>query len=286
MDAAAFTAMKAAWIAARDAYEHVEGATAPVFPDIDVSIDERYDGFLATLGTAGDSDLFDNQGVTGLHAFERIMYSDVTPASVVTFEKSLPGYVVASYPTTEAQATEMKTKLLGRIVTDAQTLLDGWTPAMINVSDAFQGLIGLVNEQQEKVNLAASGAEESRYSQRTMADLRSNLDGTTSIYELFRGWLKSKPATGGVPSGTDVDASIEAGFDTLKALYATVPGDAIPQPPATWSAEAPSAADLQTPFGMLYTQIHAAVDPSKPDSIVSHMNQGAQLLGIPGFTDP
>ena len=180
----------------------------------------------------------------------------------------------------------MKTKLLGRIVTDAQTLLDGWTPAMINVSDAFQGLIGLVNEQQEKVNLAASGAEESRYSQRTMADLRSNLDGTTSIYELFRPWLKSKPATGGVPSGTDVDASIEAGFDTLKALYATVPGDAIPQPPATWSAEAPSAADLKTPFGMLYSQIHAAVNPAKPDSIVSHMNQGAQLLGIPGFTDP
>jgi iron uptake system component EfeO len=142
-----------------------------------------------------------------------------------------------------------------------------------------------MNEQQEKVNKAASGEEESRYSQRTMADLRSNLDGTTKIYELFRPWLQSKPAAGGMPSGADVDASVTAGFADLKTFYASVPGDAIPQPPATWSAENPSAADLQTPFGQLYEKIHHAVDPKTDGSLVVEMNDGATLLGIPVFTE-
>jgi iron uptake system component EfeO len=283
MDAQALTAMKTAWVAARSAYEHVEGATAPVYPDLDVSLDERYDGFLAALGPQGDADLFDDQGVTGMHAIERILYVDVTPAPVVAFEKTLPGYMPAAWPATEAQAAEFKTKLCARLVTDAKTLLDGWTPAHIDVSGAFQGLIGLVNEQQEKVNKAATGEEESRYSQHTMADLRDNLDGTTTIYDLFGSWLVSKPAVGAIPSGADVDASITTGFAGLAAVYGTVQGDAIPQPPATWSAETPSAADLATPFGQLYTKVHDAVDPTKPDSIVSHMNDGAQLLGIPGF---
>src|SRR5689334_17277045 len=45
-DKAAIDAMIAAWQRARTAYEHTEGALAPIFPDVDVSIDERYDGFL------------------------------------------------------------------------------------------------------------------------------------------------------------------------------------------------------------------------------------------------
>jgi iron uptake system component EfeO len=285
MDAQAFTDMKAAWIMARDGYEHVEGATAPVYPELDVSMDERYDGFLATLGPTGDADLFDDQGVTGMHAIERILYADVEPMRVITFEESLPGYVAAAWPATEAQATEFKTKLCVKLVTDAQTLLSGWTAPNIDISGAFEGLVGLVNEQQEKVNLAASGEEESRYSQRTMADLRSNLDGTTTIYALFSDWLKSKPATSTLPAGTDIDAAITAGFGKLDTLYMTVPGDAIPQPPATWSAEMPSATDLATPFGMLYEQIHAAVDPKMAGSLVVEMNDGATLLNIPVFTE-
>ena len=285
MDAQALMDMKTAWMSARDAYEHVEGATAPIYSDLDVSMDERYDGFLATMGATGDTDLFDDQGVTGMHAMERILYVDVTPASVVTFEQTLPGYKAAAWPATEAEAAEFKNKLCAKLVSDAQTLLDGWTPAKIDISGAFQGLVGLVNEQQEKVNKAATGEEESRYSQRTMADLRSNLDGTTTIYALFRDWLKSKPATGGVASGTDIDTAIMAGFSNLNTVYTGVQGDAIPQPPATWSAEAPSDADKQTPFGMLYEQVHGAVDPKKDGSLVVEMNDGATLLGIPVFTE-
>jgi iron uptake system component EfeO len=285
MDAAAIAEMKAAWVRARAAYEHVEGATAPIFPDVDVAIDERYDGFLATLGAGGDPNPFDGHGVTGMHAIERILYADTIPAGVITFESTLPGYKAAALPATEQEAAAFKSELCGRLVDDTKGLLDAWTPAKIDISGAFQGLIGLVNEQQEKVNKASTNEEESRYSQRTMADLRANLAGTQAIYGLFRGWLTRQPASGPIPSGSDVDVSITVGLSALGTLYDTVPGDAIPQPPETWRAEHPSDADLDTPFGKLYTAVHDAVDPQQPDSMVSVMNQGAQLLGLPGFAE-
>ena len=140
-----------------------------------------------------------------------------------------------------------------------------------------------MNEQQEKVNKAATGEEESRYAQRTMADLRANLDGTTADLRAVPRWLKTKPANGALPSGTDVDASITAGFHDLETLYGMISGDAIPPPPATWSAEEPSPGDLATPFGMLYQAVQRRGRPDEPDSVVGQMNQAAMLLGIPGF---
>ena len=289
VDAAAITAMKAAWVRARTAYEHVEGATAPIFPEIDVAIDERYDGFLADLKGAGDPDPFDGVGITGMHAIERILYSqpsDMVPASVVELEASLPGYAPAAFPATAEQAASFKAGLCGQLVTDTKRLLDQWTPQEIDVSGAFTGLVGLMNEQKEKVTKASTGEEESRYSQHTMADLRANLEGTKKIYALFSDWLKSRPASATTPGGMTgamIDAAIGAGFAQLAAVYATVAGDAIPAPPVTWSAEAPTPADLQSPFGMLYTATNQAVDPAGPGSIVSLMNEGADLLGIPVF---
>lgn len=286
LDAPAIAAMKTAWIRARKAYEHVEGATAPLFTQIDISIDERYDGFLASLGPAGDPDPFDGAGVTGMHAIERILYADVIPPGVTTFEATIAGYAPAAFPATEAQAAEFKNSLCAKLVTDARSLLDQWTPQQIDVDGAFQGLVGLMNEQQEKVNKAASGEEESRYSQRTMADLRANLEGTKKIYELFSDWLRSKAATMTVPtSGVQIDGAIEAGFTSLGGVYAAVTGDAIPPPPPTWAAEAPSPADLLTPFGTLYEAVHAAADPTTPGSVAYQMNEGALLLDIPVFSE-
>ena len=95
-DAAAVNAMKTQWAAARSAYEQVEGAIAVLFPDYDVSTDERYDGFLADTGP--DADLFDGTGVTGVHAIERILWAGHAPADVVAFESTLTGYVAASFP--------------------------------------------------------------------------------------------------------------------------------------------------------------------------------------------
>ncbi|HEY4106200.1 MAG TPA: imelysin family protein [Polyangiaceae bacterium] len=157
-DQAAFEATQAAWKQARTAYEHTEGALAPIFPNIDVLIDARYDDYLAAL-PQGDTDLFDDQSVTGLHGAERILFADVIPERVVTFESTLVGYEPASFPTTAEQANEFKTLLLNKIIADATTLETQWTPAEIDLNGAFNGLVSLTNEQREKVNNAATGEE-------------------------------------------------------------------------------------------------------------------------------
>ena len=279
-DAAAIAAMKTAWIRARAAYENVEGALAPLFPDLDLSIDARYDDFMTMLAAqGGDPDLFDGTGVTGMHAVERILYADVTPPRVVDFERSLPGYVPAAFPGTAAEAAAFKTGLCAKLVADAEELSAQWTPADIDEAIAFQGLISLMNEQREKVQKAAGGEEESRYSQRTMADLRDNLTGTKVAYAFFRPWIATKA------TGRPYDRPQDRGRLRRRSTARTpaVHGDSIPVPPATWSAESPSPADLRTPFGQLYTVVHEAVDPTIDGSVVSQMNDAATSLGFPTF---
>ncbi|NOU30311.1 MAG: EfeM/EfeO family lipoprotein [Polyangiaceae bacterium] len=283
-DAAAITQMRAAWTRARTAYEHIEGAVAPLFPDLDLVLDARYDDFLGELKSkGGDADLFDDQGVTGLHAVERILWSDSIPARVVEFEKAQPGYLPAAYPKTEQEAVAFKTKLCARVVADAKSLRAQWVPQRIDLGGAFQGLVSLMNEQREKVNKASTNTEESRYSQRTMADIRGNLEGTQKIYALFQPWLASKQSADATKDGKATDAAIADGFRKLGALYAGTTGDAIPQPPTSWSAESPSPADLESPFGKLYTGVKAAADPDAKGSIVGEMNRAADILGFPEF---
>ena len=279
-DAAAITTMKDAWRRARIAYEHIEGAVAPLFPDVDAAIDARYDDFLSQLASqGGDSDLFDDKGVTGMHAVERILYVDTTPSYVVDFEKVLSGYKPAARPATEQEAAEFKTKLCARLVTDTKTLVDQWTPATIDIATAYAGLVALMTEQREKVNKAATGEEESRYSQLTLADIHGNLDGTRTAYALFEPWILAR-------GGSMQDMAIKAGFDALQVAYDANMGDAIPQPPPTWSAEQPSAADLMSPFGKLYTSVRAAADPNNTASVVSEMDSAADLLGFKRFKTP
>lgn len=272
-DAGAILASRGHWYTARSAYERIEGAIAPLFPDVDFAIDGRYDDFLAELGAAGDPDAFDGTGVTGMHAVERILFSDVTPARVVGFEETLPGYLPARFPGTSAEAAETKSGLVAQLSADVTTLRDQWTPVHIHPFIALQGLTALMNEQAEKVRKAASNEEESRYAQRTMTDIRDNLAGTRAAFALFEPWIQAKSG------GADVVTDVHAGFDALGAAYDAVSGDAFPEPPVTWSSENPSAADLSTSFGVLFVAVTAAVDPKDPKSVVSRMEDGAALIG-------
>jgi iron uptake system component EfeO len=279
-DRPAIAAMTAAWLEARAAYERTEGALAPVFPDIDAAIDARYEDFIES---GADTDLFDDQGVTGMHAIERILFANAMPSAVVTVEESLPGYVPAAWPATAEEAAEFKNKLAAQLVIDTATLQAQWKSVWKTqkffLQDAFGGLISLMNEQREKVNKAASEEEESRYAQRTMADIRDNLAGTRAAYQVFRAWVKSKDG------GAELDAEVESAFEALEDVYATVDGDAFPPIPEGWSSETPSAADLETPFGKLFTTVHEAVDPNRAGSAVDAMNRVARLLGFPEYQE-
>ena len=282
MDAAALQNMRAAWTRARTSYEHIEGAVAPLFPDLDVAADERYEKFIEKLAPTGDQNLFDGTGCTGMHAVERVLFADVTPQSVLDAEKVRPGYKAAAFPATAQEAADFKNLLVARLLTDVDELEKSWTPAKIDLPAAYQGLKDLMNELREKVNKASAGVEESRYAQVTMTDIRNNLQGTKSIYALFRPWLLTKKSKKDANhDGDKVDAKLAAAFDRLEASFAEFPAAAIPAPPATWSAEMPSPADLQTPFGKLYTAVRTATDPKVEASIVDEMNDASVLLGFP-----
>jgi iron uptake system component EfeO len=140
-----------------------------------------------------------------------------------------------------------------------------------------------MNEQSEKVTKAATQEEESRYAQRTLADLHANLDGTVKIYKLFQPWIVSKNGSDPAKSGATTDRNIQAGFDGLRTAYVSTPGDAIPQPPAGWSSIKPTPEDLETPFGKLFSAVQEAVDPEKEGSVVQQMNNAAELLGFSPF---
>ncbi|MEW5849115.1 MAG: EfeM/EfeO family lipoprotein [Myxococcota bacterium] len=271
-DAAAVEAMRTEWKKARNAYERVEGAIAVLFPELDAATDERYDGFIAE---AADDNLFDGTGVTGVHAVERILWADSHRPEVVTFESGLPNYVAASFPTTEQQAREYKTSLLARLEEDVHTMLEEFGPLALDPSSAFRGVVGSLEEQLEKVNLAYTAEDESRYAQHTLGDMRANLSGGKATFDAFRAELRAKEG------GADLETKVTSSFGRIETAYNAISGDAIPAVPEGWNPESPSAEHLQTPYGQLFTILSEEADPEREGSLVHSMNLAADLLGIP-----
>jgi iron uptake system component EfeO len=273
-DADALQAMKAAWARARTSYELVEGALAPLFPESDIATDARYDDFMTTLGSQGDRTPFDDQGVVGMHAIERILWADRIPKQTLDFESGLPGYRPAAFPSNEAEARQFKDKLAARLVSDIQKLEQELTPVELDIAFAFRGLIDLTNEQREKVDRAATGREESRYAQTTMKDLRANREGCLSAYNIFRPWLLAR-------GRTELDQQVSAAFERLKESYDAVPGDAIPPPPLAWSSLTPRPEHLQTPFGKLFKTVDQETNDRAALSLSSSLMSVAEALSLP-----
>ncbi len=264
--------MERSWKQARVAYERIEGAIAVLFPNLDAATDERYDGFLAE---GADADLFDAEGVIGVHALERIVWAGRHPDWVVAFEENLPGYAPAAFPATDVDATRLRTSLAQRLVDDTRTMRDSFAPLALDTPAAFRGVIGSMAEQYEKCLLAQTGEDESRYAQHTLADMRANLAGGQATYAAFQPWLL---ATDG---GAAIDADVLAGFARVDAAYAALAGEAIPTVPSTWNPDAPSAEDLATGYGQLWTLLSFEADPTQEGSLVGAMLAAADLLGIP-----
>ena len=278
VDKAAILGMQDAWKAARIAWEHVEGAVAPVFPGFNVAMDARYEDFLIGLRPGGDRNLFDATGVVGMHAIERILFAHEIRPEIVAIESGLPGYKPAAYPATDSEAIAFKTQLVQRLIDDTNALIEAWQPEEVDISAAYIGLVGLMSEQREKVNLAVTGEEESRYANITLFDLRNNLDGTKKAYEKFREWILAKAADSS-------DRRILDRFTSLMEAYYTTNSDSLPAVPVGWSSEHPTADNLNTPFGTLWMQIRDSVDPAIDGSVVFEMNRVATVLGFSPFVE-
>jgi iron uptake system component EfeO len=279
--AAEVALLKTKWVRVRKAYEQIEGAIAPIFRDLDIALDERYDGFVTVHLRGRDPNLFDGEGVIGMHAVERILWANEIPSYVTEYEQgiSLNGenlYDAAMQPANVAEASDFRTKLCQRLVDDTKLLQTEWSTKRVGIGGAYLGLRDLMVEQREKVNLTATGREESRYSQRTMADLRGNLVGTRKVLQVFRPWILAR-------GGASQIANIEAGFDRLDAAYSKVEGDAVPKPPPTWQAEKrekQEPAELATPFGELFITVTNAVDVNQPGSIGAELEAAGMLIGF------
>jgi len=273
-DARAISAMMDAWTRGRVAYELVEGALAPLFPQSDLATDARYDDVLAKLGNDGDANAFDAQGVIGMHAIERILWADRVPAEVLAFEKALPGYRPAARPTSEAEARAFKEQLAHQLSVDVAALKTQLSPLELDVAFVFRGLIDLTREQLEKVDRAATGREESRYAQTTLRDLRANREGCLAAYRLFQPWLLAR-------HGQALDAKVLAGYERLRIAYDAVPGDALPQPPSGWSGIDPRPDQLATPFGKLFSIVRRETDDADPSSLSGTLMAVADALALP-----
>ena len=273
-DPAAVAALRARWREARAAYERIEGAIAVLFPTIDYRTDERYDGQLAEIVARRDDDLFDGDGVIGMHAVERILWADAHPARVVTFERALPGYVPAAYPATAAQAAAFRDGLCATLVRDVEQMQREFTPLALDPAAAFRGVVGSMEEQVEKVDRAASAEEESRYAQATLFDLRNNLAGARDAWAAFRPWVLAR-------NGAALAGAIDARFAALGERYAAIPGDAIPPVPEGWNPDAPTDEQQRSAFGQLRAFVLAESDPQREGSLVHAMNLAADLLDIP-----
>jgi iron uptake system component EfeO len=194
---------------------------------------------------------------------------------VVDFESKLVGYAAAAFPKNMQEASDFKQKLLQRIVDDAAKMEKDFAPLALDNAAAFRGVIGSMEEQLEKVELAATSEEESRYARHTLSDMRANLEGGQKTFAAFRGWLDAVAADATLPG------KIESGFAALAAKYQSLSGDAIPDVPADWNPDMPSASSLASPYGTLRTMLVDACDPKKAGSLVQLMGGAADALGIP-----
>lgn len=264
--------MRSAWYKARTAYEHIEGAIAVLFPEYDVSTDARYDDFLLN---GADSYLFDDQGVTGVHAIERILWSDSIPTATLTHEQGLAGYKAAAFPASEQEARDFREKLVPRLVKETGDMGDQFQPLALDLTAAFRGVLQSMTEQVEKISRASTGSEESRYAQYTLADMKANVAGGKQIYLAFQPWVLSKGA-----EGAAFDGGVTAGFKRIEDGYNAQPGTSLPPLPAGFNPETPRAEDLTTPFGQIFSLVHKESDPSAAGSLSNEMSGLADLLGL------
>lgn len=270
-DREAVLEMREHWAEARDAYERVEGSIALLFVELDTSTDARYDAFLEEGGP--DDALFDGEGATGMHAVERILYAGEHPQPVIAFESALDGYQEAAFPATEAEAESFKDELAKRLVDDCETMLSEFEPSAPDAATAYNGVVGSMAEQLEKVLLAVTAEDESRYAQRTLDDMRANLEGGVAVYEAFQPWLLEV-------ADEELDAEIVAGFEQIEAAYAAIEGPAIPDPPEGFDVRDPSEEDLESEYGQLWKLLTDQTNPNEQGSLLNRLAEAADQLGI------
>ena len=270
-DAVAVTAMRAAWLKARAAYTAVEVPASTLFPELHHGVDTDYDDLLAE---GADASPFDDHGVIGLQAVERILWSDAISARVLDHESALPNSAAARFPHDAIEANGLKNELLARFEADAVALREDFRAADIDAGATYSITTLSLQEQLGQLEEAAKGEGKARYAGVSLANLRVDLAATESMYALFRPWILGKSG------GQHTDGEIAKGFVRLHKAYDTASGDDLPLPPAGWRTADPSDDLLATPFGLLFAAARDEAEPSIDGTLCFEMVEGAGLLGV------
>lgn len=270
-DEAALRRMRARWAEARDAYERVEGAIAILFPELDQRVDGRYEH---TVELEPDAEPFDGVGFTGMHAIERILWADAISEEVRRFEQGLRGYVEPRLPATDEEAARFGDGLCARLLRDVRAMRDQLGPLALDHQTAWRGVQGSIEEQAEKVALHATGQDESRYAQRTLADMRANLEGGRAVLDAYEPLIEAHPEALGE------SFAIQSHLRSLEAAYDD-DGDALPPVPEGFDPDAPSEAHLATPYGRLFSLIGHESDPAVEGSLARRLRDMGLGMDIP-----
>ncbi len=271
-DRAAVDAMRAEWRRARVEYERIEGAIAILFPHIDQAIDGRYEH---EAELRRDDEPFDDRGFVGMHAVERILWSASIPAPADRFERALSGYVEPRFPASAEEARAFREGLCARLVRDVETMREQLAPLALDAATAWRGIQGSVEEQSEKVLLGATGQDESRYAETTLADMRANLEGGRAVLAAYDAMIEA------TPEARAQRAAIDRRMRELEEAYAGIGADALPPVPEGFDPDAPSEAQLATPYGRLFALLSTASDPEAEGSLAHALRRAGDAMGIP-----
>jgi iron uptake system component EfeO len=266
------TTMKTCWSRAHVAYEGVQGALDVLFSDVETTFDTTYTDYLQK--NPGDDDPFDDEQFVGAHAIERILWSADQPQPVIDFEFEFDHYTVARYPATADEAQAFKQKLVRRAIDDIRSIQMALAATTLDEASAYHALAGPLPDQLDKVLIASTPEEESRYSQTTLADLRGNLAGERTALGALTPWID---AAGGGALVTKLGARLDA----IQMTYDATMGDALPPVPDMFDPNVPTTDQLATPFGQIYGLLQQENDPDHDGSTVALTSQVADLLKIP-----
>ena len=276
-DRASIEAMRAAWRRARVAYEHVEGAIAILFPETDAAIDGRFERE-AELHL--DARPFDASGFVGMHAIERILWSDAIPPAVVVFEQPLVGYVVPRTPRDADEARAFRDELCAHLVARVRGMQRALGPVALDNATAWRGIEGSIEEQSEKVLLGTTGQDESRYAAITLADMRANLEGARAVLRAFG------PVMAAHPEAEAHRAPIEAGLAELERTYDAIEGDALPDAPTSFDPDRPSETDGATPYGRVFAILSRATNGRDEGTLAWHLRAAGNAMDISPLSRP
>ncbi len=257
-DKAALLAMRAAWKSAHAEALAVGVPLEYIFPAQAQHLDRSWEREALTLMGMPDPNPFDDQGVVGLHAIERVLWGPESSGEVLAFERKDAAYFPALAPATAADADDFANLLVGKVRAHAAAWLKvspalGYDQGFVvkSITDEVAGAFRTV------ITAASPGESESRYSRSTALALGQQISAVGDLWTLLRPTL---PKTS---KATDI-AAVDMAYARLVALRPAPGADELPLAPPTWNPFHATPEDLASPYGKLYVAMERealGIDP-------------------------